>query len=127
MNYTSTPVNDSATVFLTAGAVLSDVRGRAVQFDTNGKIIFAETDGIPLGIATISNSSDIAIGEDIEVQVSAIGIVRAGATIVAGNALAFDETGALIPAAADTSYIAIALQGGTIGALIPALLVRGTA
>jgi len=127
MNYISTPVNDSPTISLTAGAALSDARGRAVQFDTNGKIIFATANGIPLGIATISNASDIAIGEDIEIQVGAIGMVRAGAAIVPGAALTPDATGALIPAAADSSYMAIALQGGAAGAYISALLVRGAA
>lgn len=125
MNYTSTPVNDSPVISLTAGAALSDARGRAVQFDTNGKIIFATDEGVPLGIATISNTLNIAVGEDVEVQVGAIGMIRAGAAIVPGNALTPDETGALIPAADDGSYMAIALQGGAAGAYIPALLVRG--
>lgn len=123
MNYISTPVNDSPTISLTAGAALSDVRGRAVQFDTNGKIILAAADNIPLGIATISNVSDIASGEDVEVQVSAIGMVRAGAAIAPGNTLSPDSTGSFIPT--DGSYMAIALQGGTVGAYISALLVRG--
>ncbi len=125
MNYITSSVNESPVISGQAGAALTDVRGRALKFDDDGNLVLAGAGGSALGIAIISNDEDIPKGETVDVQIRAIGLVKAGAAIDPGDELAPDADGALVPAESG-AFIATALQKATAaGAFIQAIISRG--
>ncbi len=126
MAYFTTPVNESPLISRKAGAELNDVCGRAVKFDDNGNIVLAGAGDAALGIALTSSDDVIPVGGNVDVQIRAIGLVKAGAAIAPGDELAPDANGALIPATSG-AYIAIALQkAAAAGEFVQALITRGS-
>ncbi len=126
MAYFTTPVNESPLISAKAGAELNDVCGKAVKFDDNGSIVLASAGEAPLGIALSSSDDVIPVGGNVDIQIRAIGLVRAGAAIAPGNELAPDANGMLVPATSG-AYIAVALQkAASAGEFIQALITRGS-
>ncbi len=128
MNYITNPVNESPVISRGAGEPLEDVRGKAVKFDADGNIVIAKTGDEAIGIGLISNDLNIPIGNDVDVQVNAIGLVKTGAAVAAGDCLAPSPDGSLTAAGSGTPYIAVAIQASSAaGAIIQAVISRGTA
>ncbi len=126
MAYFTTPVNESPLISKKAGAELTDVRGRAVKFDDNGNIVLAGAGDAALGIALTSSDDVIPVGGNVDIQVRAIGLVKAGAAIAPGDELTPDANGTLVPATSG-AYIAVALQEATAaGEFVQALITRGS-
>ncbi len=125
MDYFATTVNDSPLVSVKAGAALTDVRGRAVKFDDNGRLVLAAAGDTPLGVAALSNYEDIPEGGDVDIQLWAVGYVKTGAAVRPGNELAPDGDGAFIPAADGDAYSAIALKTAAAGAFVSAHITSG--
>jgi len=126
MTYFMTSVNESPLISRKAGAELNDVRGRAVKFDDNGSIVLAGAGDAALGIAILSSDEAIPVGGNVDIQVRAIGLVKAGAAIAPGDELASDAAGALVPATSG-AYIAISLQkAAAAGEFVQALITRGS-
>lgn len=112
MNYMATSINESPVIVDKAGAVLADVRGRAVKFDGTGAIVLAAAGEKALGVGIMTNDTDIKEGEDVHVQHTAIGLVYAGAAITKGAELEVGTEGALIPVASGEP-VALALEAAT--------------
>jgi len=112
MNYMATSINQSPVIVDKAGAVLADVRGRAVKFDGTGAIVLAAAGEKALGVGIMTNDTDIAKNEDVHVQIKDIGLVYAGAAITKGVELEVGTNGALIPVASGNP-VAIALEAAT--------------
>ncbi len=125
MEFFSTAINDSPLVSVKAGAALTDVRGRAVKFDDNGRLVIAAAGDTPLGVAALSNDENIPEGGDVDIQLWAVGYVRTGAAVKPGNALAPDGDGAFIPASGGSAYSAIALKAAAAGAFVSAHIASG--
>ncbi len=125
MDFITSSVNESPVISAEAGAALTDARGKAVKFDDDGKIVIAGAGDAAVGIAVISNAETIEKGRYLEVQIRAVGLVKAGAAISCGDKLAPDANGALVPAASGT-YIGTAIQEApSAGAFIQAIIERG--
>lgn len=124
MDYMTDSVNKNPIITKAAGTELPSVRGRAVKFDGTGKVVLAAAGEPAIGVGILVNSEPIAANDDVFVQVSAIGLVTAGAAIQAGDRLAPDANGALIPATSGAT-VALALQSAaTAGELISAIIER---
>ena len=122
MTYLATSINESPVIVDVAGAVLADVRGRAVKFDENGAIAMCGAGEAPLGIGIMTNDVNIPAGEDVHVQIKAMGLVYAGAEIKKGAELEVGADGAFVPAA-DGKVAAIALEAAAnAGIFVKAIL-----
>lgn len=124
MTYLATSINESPVIVDKAGAAIVDVRGRAVKFNDEGKIVLAGAGEAALGVGIMTNDENIAIGADVHVQIKDIGLVYAGAEIKKGVKLQADANGALIPVA-DGEPVAIALDAAaTAGIYIKAIILK---
>ncbi len=122
--YTSS-INESPVISMEAGAALEDIRGKAIKFDENGKAVLAAAGDFAVGIAILSNDKNVPEGDNITVQVRAIGLVKTGAEIKAGDALAPDANGALVPASSG-AFMAVAMGEAEAGAFAQALITHGS-
>ena len=124
MTYLATSINESPVIVEKAGAQIADVRGKAVKFDDNGKIILAGAGEAAIGVGIMTNDENIAAGADVHVQIKDIGLVCAGAAIKKGAKLSADANGALITAA-DGEAVAIALDAAAAaGVYIKAIILK---
>ena len=112
MNYLATSINESPVIVGQAAAAITDVRGRAVKFNSSGAIVLAGAGDVPLGIGIMTNGDEGAIvqGGDIDIQYKDIGLVYAGAAITAGSSLSVNANGEFITATSETTAVAVALQ-----------------
>lgn len=123
MTYLATSINESPVIVDKAGAVIADVRGKAVKFDENGNFALAGAGESAIGIGIMTNDVNIEAGRDVHVQIKDIGLVYAGAEIKKGAELAAGADGALVPATSG-AVCAIALEAAaTAGVYIKARLV----
>jgi hypothetical protein len=125
MNYLATSINESPVITDKAGAVIADVRGKAVKYD-GGAIVLAKAGDTVLGVGIMTNDENIQVGADVDIQIKDIGLVCAGAEITKGAELAPNANGAFVTAS--SGYIAaIALEDATAaGVYIKARLVGYT-
>lgn len=98
MTYLATSINESPVITDKAGAVLEDVRGRAVKFDTDGYIVLCAAGENAIGVGIMTNDKGIPAGDDVHIQIKDIGLVRAGAAIAKGAELTPDAEGKFVPA-----------------------------
>ena len=124
MTYLATSINESPVIVEKAGALIADVRGKAVKFDTNGNIVLAGANEAAIGVGIMTNDKDIAAGADVHVQIKDIGLVCAGASVKKGAKLAADANGALVTATGDNA-VAIALDAAAAaGVYIKAIILK---
>lgn len=125
--FTSHPIEESVTITGKAAVDIPDVRGKAVVYDENGNIVLASAPTKPiLGIALITsgatNAPDengaVKAGEDIDIQVSALGFASAGAAIKPGAPLTTNSTGDLVPAVDGNFVVATALNTASEGGAV---------
>ena len=124
MVYTSNMINTSATIVGKAASAITDPRGKAIKFDADGKMVLAGAGDECIGIAIVTNDEVIEAGQDIDVQVTAMGVGLAGAAITAGAPLASDANGKLVPASGDAAVVAYALEAATTGKLTRLILAK---
>lgn len=119
MVYTSNMINTSATIVGKAASAITDPRGKAVKFDSNGKFVLASTAGEKfMGIGIVTNDEAIAAGQDVDIQVKEIGVGLAGGSIAAGADITCDSNGKLVAATTDGQFcIGYALEAATSGKL----------
>ncbi len=128
MNYLATSINESPVIVGTAAAAITDVRGHAVKFNTNGNVVLCEAGDTPLGIGimTMGDQGSVEQNEEFTIQVKDIGYVCAGAAFTKGANLSVDANGAFVTATTGesaTAVVAIALQAAAAaGQYVPAIL-----
>ncbi len=123
--YTSTQINPSPTISGEAGSNIEDVRLKGVKHDAEGRIILADTAGEPIiGVAIITNATDIQKGEDVDIQVKDIGCVLAGGVVAAGAELAVGADGAFVAAESGQFVAAVALEPGNPGQVVRAQMAK---
>lgn len=125
MTYLATSINESPVISEKAGAEIADVRGKGVKFDENGNVILCSTAGEAiLGVGIMTNDEAHKAGDDVDIQIKDIGLVKAGGEIKKGAELAVDATGTFVAAAEGNHVAAIALEAATAaGVYIKARLV----
>ena len=112
MTYLATSINNSAVISEKAGAVIADVRGKAVKYDTDGNVVLCSAAGeAAIGIGIMTNDETTTLGGDVDIQVKEIGLVLAGGAIAKGDELTTDANGKLVKATAGGQYvIAVAMD-----------------
>lgn len=120
VNYNGTQINQSVTIVEKAGAEIADCRNRIVKYDDNGNVVLATagTD-IPVGIAIIEagyndisgvEAGKVASGDDVDIQIKDIGMVKAGAEITKGQEVTAGADGKAAVAASGNYVLGIALN-----------------
>ena len=97
MTYLATSINESPVIVEKAGALIADVRGKAVKFDTNGNIVLAGNGEAAIGVGIMTNDENITVGADVHVQIKDIGLVRAGAAVKKYNPANCELLGVTVP------------------------------
>ena len=114
--YMTSQINNSATIAEVAGAAIADVRGKFVKYDNDGNVVLASTAGeVVLGVGIITNSENLAAGDNVDIQVKDIGLAKAGVAITKGAEITVDANGTAGIAAAGNFVIGVALQSAAVG------------
>lgn len=66
MDYFAASINESPILALKAGAALSDVGGKAIAFDADGKAVLAGTGSTAIGVALMTNDEAIPAGGSVD-------------------------------------------------------------
>lgn len=123
--YFGSNINESPVIAGVAGAAIEGGAFKVVKFNS-GKVVLAGVPGAPvLGILP-AQTPDLAEGDDVTVQVAAIGKVKAGAAVAKGALLMTDENGLAVTAVPESYIFGIALESAAAsGALIDVLIKGG--
>lgn len=114
--YITNQINESATIVEKAGAAIEDVRGLAMKYNSSGDVVPASTAGeLIIGVGIITNAEHITVGEDVDIQIKDIGLVKAGGTIAKGAEIMAGSDGRSITATTGKFVIGIALEDATEG------------
>lgn len=123
--YITNQINESATIVEKAGAAIEDVRGLAMKYNSSGDVIPASTAGeLIIGVGIITNAENITVGEDVDIQIKDIGLVKAGGTIDKGAEIMAGSDGRAIAATTGKFVIGIALEAATEGQFFYAQLTK---
>lgn len=118
------PIVESSTIVCPAAADAADIRGKAIVLNQEGKAALAAGGSAPIvGIALLSagasnlpeGNGGVKAGEDVDIQVAAMGYASAGAEIKPGQALTANADGDLVPASAGDYVAATALRAAAKG------------
>lgn len=127
--YLANQINSSPTLFGKAGAVVDDIRFKAVTFNAEGKVILAEAGKEALGIA-IATTGDpvgkVAIGDQVDIQIKDIGLAMAGGEVKAGASVAIGANGKLVAAASGNFVLGYAITAAKAdGDIIQVQIAKG--
>ena len=120
MSYLGTTINNSPTFACVLGAAITgEATGLAVEIDgATGKASVCNAAGEPaFGIIVPGHASDLAIGEEVTVQIKDIGVAKAGGNITKGAAVTVDATGKFVVAATTNYIVGYALEAAASGKL----------
>lgn len=116
--YMTNQINNSPTISEKAGKAIGDVRGLCLKYDADGNVVPASTEGeLVIGVGIITNNENIKIGEDVDIQVKEIGIVKAGGAIAKGAEVMTDATGKVVAATNGKFVIGTAMEAAVSGQL----------
>lgn len=109
MNYFGTAINESPVIVLKAGEAMKEPQFLAVAAD--GTLAAAGANA--MGIITPDCEDNVAVGDDLTVQIKDIGLWLAGEAVNVGDELAVGEGGKAVKAAAGDFIAAVALSEAT--------------
>lgn len=119
-NFNGAHINGSPTITETAGAKIEDCRNKIMKYDSRGNVVLATAGvDIPLGIAIIeagydditgTESGNVEVGDDVDIQVKDIGFVLAGTAITKGQEITAGANGLAIVATTGNYVLGIALS-----------------
>lgn len=110
--YLANQINSSPTLFGKAGAVVEDIRFKAVTFNDEGKVILAEAGKPALGIAIATTGNPVgkvAVGDQVDIQIKDIGLAMAGGEVKAGAPVTIGADGKLVTAASGNFILGYAV------------------
>lgn len=109
--YMTNGINTSPTRAGVSAVEIDNAGGKVVKFDANGDIVLCNTKGEkPIGIITIDNDTNVAVGDDVTYQIFGVGVAVVGEAIKAGDELTVDASGELVKAEANDFVCAIAMN-----------------
>ncbi len=119
-NFNGTQINQSITIVETSGADMDDCRNRAMVYDGDGNVVFAEDGTKPfIGIALIEagmndisgkESGNVKKGDDVDIQIKDIGYLLSGAEIAKGAEVTAGAGGLAASAVSGDYIVGIALD-----------------
>lgn len=112
MSYTTTQINDSATIAEVAAAALTNPGTLAAEYDASGNAKIAAGTAVPIGIFIITNDT-VATGDLVDIQVKDIGLWTSGAAVAKGAELCANASGKAITATTGKFILAIALEAAS--------------
>ena len=114
--YMTSQINNSATIAEMTGAAIADVRGKFVKYNNDGNIVLASVAGeMVIGVGIITNSENLAVGDNVDVQVKDIGLAKAGAAIKKGVEIAVDANGTAVEATEGDFVIGVSIESAAVG------------
>lgn len=124
--YIGSSINKSPVIAAVAGAKITGGAGKAVKFDSSGNVVLCSAAGeAAIGILILQTADEVAVGDSVTVQISAIGKAVAGGSIAAGDLLAVTTDGTLTKAAATNYVVGQALSAGSANGFVDVILCRG--
>ena len=113
--YMTSQINSSPTIVEKAGAAITDVRGKFVKYSTGNVVLASVAGEAVMGVGIITNSENLASGDDVVVQIKDIGLAMAGGAITKGAEIATDANAKAVAATAGDFVIGIALEAAASG------------
>lgn len=110
--YFGTSINDSATIVLPAKDKIENAQGIALAID-DGQLVKPTAGANVIGLSLFTNDEEIAVGDDVTVQIKDIGKWVAGGEIAIGDELTTDADGKAVKATTGNFITAIALTKAT--------------
>ena len=124
-----TGINNSPTLCGVAASVITDVRGKAVKFDDNGKIVLVSKAGDLVAGIAIPTAGDpegkVLAGGTVDYQIKDCGMAIAGAEIKAGSPVMADANGKVITATAGNFVIGFALNSAVADDWVQIQIAKG--
>lgn len=108
-----THVNTQPVVVETAKARIENADGKLVKIDTDGSVCICNVVGDSVFGIVRSEAKDVESGEDVTVQVTAMGTVIAGDVFSKGDALTTNDKGLAIKASDGNYVFGMALEAAT--------------
>lgn len=110
LNYIGTTIDESPVRVAKANAAITDVRGKAICINADGKCSLADTAGeIVNGIALMTSGDDetgaIAAGQGVDFQIKDCGMAKAGGAFGYGAELTTDANGLLVKATTAGQFV----------------------
>ena len=125
MSYIGSSISVSPTIAGTAAAAIENGAGKAVKYDTNGKIVLCSTAGeSALGFLILQTDDKVEAGDTLTIQIFGIGMAVAGGTVAAGDLLAVNASAQVVKAADGNHIIGQALPVST-GGFISIQMLKG--
>lgn len=124
MAYFGTNINESPVIAGVAGATIAGGAFKMVKI-SNGKVVLASVDGEPVLGVLPAQTPDLASGDDVTVQVSAIAKVMAGGEVAQGALVMTDANGKAVTATAAKYIVGIALEGAAAAGALINVLIKG--
>lgn len=127
MAYIGSSVSTSPTIAVAAGAKIENGAGKAVKFDSTGRVVLCSVEGEEaIGILILQTADAVEIGESVTVQITGQSVAKHGTEIKAGQPLMVNTLGNVATAADGKFVIGYALESapGTEG-LVKILIDRG--
>lgn len=113
MSYFGTTINDSPVIAGVAAAAITGAEFLAVKFDSNGKIVKADTAGENVLGLLGAEMGEYKAGETVSVQIKECGLWKTGGAVAAGAELAVDANGKCVTATGGDFILAVALEAAT--------------
>ena len=107
--YFGTSINESPTIVMEVGTEIKGAQGIALMVD-GGKVKAATKGVVAIGLSLFTNDENIAVGDDVDIQVKDIGKWVASGTIAVGDLLASDADGKAAKATEGDFVVATALS-----------------
>lgn len=124
--YIGSSISSSPVIAGVAGAEITKGAGKAVKFDSSGKIVLCDSAGeAAVGILIMQTADLVAVGDSVTVQISGRGQAVASGTIEAGSQLAVTASGTMAKAAATNNVVGMALSAGAANGFMEVILCHG--
>ena len=111
--YLNAFMNNSATIREVAGAEIKNAAHKAVAYNANGKVILPASAGAVAVGFILSDTLDLAEGDETNILIKDIGLGEASAAIAKGAAVTVTTAGTLATAASGNFILGFAMTAAS--------------
>ena len=114
MNYIGASVNTSATIYGVVATEIKNGAGKAVKFNSDGKVVLCSTAGeAAIGVLIAQTPDVVAAGDEVTIQIKDIGPAVAAAAIAVGAEVTVDANGKVKTAASGNAVLGQAMTSAS--------------